>query len=160
MKVFFTGLLILATLAACAPFKANLSPHLANQFIQECGIMGDSACRAMYWVNYHRILHNLEPLENNGSCVAVAEFHAQDMQRFNYFSHDGRNETWEQRYARFGVGGIAAENIAEVSGPHLAVVGWMNSPGHRANILDPEMRSGGMGVAGDMYVQCFSTERP
>ncbi len=158
MKDLLTALLIILALVGCAPFKANLAPHLASQFTQECGAMSELACRAMYWVNYHRVLHNLEPLENNGACIAVAEFHAQDMDQFGYFDHDGRDETWEQRYARFGVGGVAAENIAEVSGPYLAAVGWMNSPGHRANILDPEMRSGGMGVSGEMYVQCFSSE--
>lgn len=120
--------------------------------------MTERACQTMYWVNYQRILHSLEPLEINDNCTEGAFAHARDMDAFDYFDHDGRNETWEERYDRFNVRGIVAENIAEYPSPQEAVIGWMNSPGHRANILAPDLTSGGIGVAGNIYVQCFSSE--
>lgn len=158
MRIFL-GLfpLFLFTLA-CAPYKASRqSVLLASSFVQECGTMSDTACRTLYWVNHQRIIHWLEPLGTNPECVAGAEFHAQDMNQFRYFSHDGRNETWDQRYQRFGVPGGFAENIAQGGSPQQIVEMWMNSPEHRANILDPGLRSAGMGVSGNVYVNCFST---
>ncbi len=157
MKLRIGLLVSFLILTACSPFRGNQAILKAENFVQVCDTMSEPACRAMYWVNFYRIINHLQPLENNEACTQGAEFHAQDMVQFGYFSHDGRNETWEERYLRFNVPGDFAENIAEGMDPQDVVVGWMNSPGHRANILDPELRSGGMGVTNNTFVNCFST---
>jgi uncharacterized protein YkwD len=97
-------------------------------------------------------------------CVEAARFHAQDMVDNNYFAHDGLTETWIQRMERFGLraGGSVGENIAYgQSSPASVMDAWMNSSGHRANILNSGYRSMGVGVVPDrggrlMWVQCFS----
>ncbi|MCR2029238.1 CAP domain-containing protein [Adlercreutzia muris] len=57
--------------------------------------------------------------------------------------------------------GIVGENIAMMqSGPYQVMNSWMNSPGHRANILDSDFTTIGIGCvyvgnAGPYWVQCF-----
>jgi uncharacterized protein YkwD len=82
------------------------------------------------------------------------------------FSHEdvnGRFIVADMVRERFGPHGAIGENILEMHGSQdfdaasfaqNAVSGWMTSPGHRANILSPDYRSSGIGVAvngGDAY---------
>ena len=76
----------------------------------------------------------------------------------DYFSHDsfdsssGYYEDFSRRIESFDYTGYgnAGENIAYGSGSYSTVGrimdGWMNSPGHRANILNGEFRKIGIGV--------------
>jgi hypothetical protein len=87
--------------------------------------------------------------------------HAADMRDRGYFDHtdpDGRTP-WD-RAAAAGVDGVAAENIARGQADATAVVAaWMDSPGHRANILDCSLTRHGLGRAdgsgGPWWVQVF-----
>jgi uncharacterized protein YkwD len=75
------------------------------------------------------------------------------------FSHEdesGRFVAADMVHARFGPYGAIGENILETYASRdfdaaafaeRAVSGWMMSPGHRANILSPDYRSSGIGVA-------------
>jgi len=75
------------------------------------------------------------------------------------FSHEDGNGHFiaaDMVRGRFGPYGAIGENILETYGSQdfdaaafaeSAVSGWMNSPGHRANILSPNYRSSGIGVA-------------
>ncbi|MCC7493506.1 MAG: CAP domain-containing protein [Fimbriimonadaceae bacterium] len=96
--------------------------------------------------------------------VKAARQHSQEMLREDYFSHTSPHEQWatvSQRVVCAGQWeGQAGENIvyAKMSGGTLAnddlaqrfmygAHGWMNSPGHKANILSGDYSHIGLGVA-------------
>jgi uncharacterized protein YkwD len=89
-------------------------------------------------------------LNVQGSLVAAAQMHSEDMACNNYFSHTGLDgSTVGGRSTRQGYGwSFVGENIgAGYSSPEAVVQGWMNSPGHRANILSPDYTEIGIGYA-------------
>ncbi|WP_433262158.1 CAP domain-containing protein [Actinosynnema sp. CS-041913] len=79
----------------------------------------------------------------------AARGHSADMAAQNYFDHkskDGR--TFVDRVKAAGHPAPGAENIAAGQRTAEAVVkGWMESPGHRANILNCKLRTLGVGMA-------------
>jgi uncharacterized protein YkwD len=80
----------------------------------------------------------------------AAARHARDMARRNFFEHRGSNgSTPKERVLRAGYRPrLTGENIAY--GPESAeevVAGWLASPGHCANIMEPRFRDIGVGVA-------------
>lgn len=90
----------------------------------------------------------------------AAQRHADDMAKRGYFSHtsaDGRS--WDARQRAAGVRSPGGENIAYGYDSGASVVaGWMDSPGHRRNIMDCGFRKAGYGynAAGGYWVQTFS----
>ncbi len=99
--------------------------------------------------NNQRMQQGLKPLTFNASLDTAAQAKAQDMGSRNYWSHvtpDGEQpwifiETANYSYRK------AAENLAYGFRTSNATVnGWMNSPGHRANILDPDLEEVGFGI--------------
>ena len=98
--------------------------------------------------NAERAQFGLAPLTFDPQLSQAAQNHSFDMAHHDFFSHIGSNGStpWE----RLGVVGYeyeaAAENIAAgYTTPEEAVQGWMNSPGHRANILNPDVTNIGIG---------------
>jgi uncharacterized protein YkwD len=98
----------------------------------------------------------------------AAADHARDMARKKYFEHRGRDGSEpKDRVLRAGYKSrLTGENIA--LGPESAeevVAGWLDSPGHCANIMDARFQDIGVGVAtgrgrGQIYwVQNFGTPR-
>ena len=81
----------------------------------------------------------------------AARAHSQDMAANNYFSHtslDGRTFDQRIRDAGYTGSGPLGENIAAgQSSPQSVVNGWMGSPGHCRNIMDPAFRAIGVGYA-------------
>jgi len=112
-------------------------------------------------VNEVRALHGLRPLKLDWKLTAAAGAHAADMVRRSYFAHvspDGVDLTrrvkrtgWIPRLRDWELGETLALGCGLLSSPVAAVEGWMHSDGHRAVILDPRMRRGGIGLvdAGD-----------
>ena len=95
----------------------------------------------------------------------VAQAHSEDMARREYFSHtnpDGRSPFDRMTAAGYKYS-LAAENIAAgQTTPHSVIDAWMNSPGHRANILNCGLTEIGVGYAtGGSYrhywTQAFGT---
>ena len=86
----------------------------------------------------------------NGALTSAAQAHSADMAANDYFSHtsqDGRSFADRIRAAGYG-GGAIAENIAAgQSSASSVMAGWMDSAGHRANILNCTYRDIGVGVA-------------
>jgi uncharacterized protein YkwD len=84
----------------------------------------------------------------DGSLVEAAGQHASDMVRRHYFDHtdpEGRTPTDRMRDAGFR-GSATAENIATgYDSAQRAFAGWMQSDGHRANILDCDYNRVGIG---------------
>jgi uncharacterized protein YkwD len=80
------------------------------------------------------------PLRLNDTLQSVASAHAAEMARYSYFSHTGRNGSTVD--GRATLAGYPWRNIGEniAAGQTTAdtvVRGWINSPGHCANIMSP-----------------------
>ncbi|WP_307817484.1 CAP domain-containing protein [Nocardia acididurans] len=108
--------------------------------------------------NAERARHGMRPLAHDVRLSAVARKHSADMLERGYFSHtglDGRQPWDRAKDEGIDYRGIA-ENIAWGQRSAAEVVdGWMNSPGHRANILTPEFTNIGVGRVGDHWTQLF-----
>ena len=113
-------------------------------------------------INKHRTANGLSPLKENSELQRVARIKAQDMVNNNYFSHT--SPTYGSPFdmmKSFKISyNTAGENIAGNSSNSSAVTAWMNSPGHRANILNSSFNQTGIGVVtgskyGKIYVQMF-----
>ena len=90
------------------------------------------------------------PLAPNVVLQKAARAHSKDMATRNYFSHQSpEGGTPEQRAKAAGYNSsFIGENIAAGDRTAPAVVnGWMNSPGHCVNIMDPHYKSLGVGYA-------------
>jgi uncharacterized protein YkwD len=99
-------------------------------------------------VNRERISRGLKPLAADPELVPVARAHSSDMFSRGYFSHytpEGKDP-----FERMKDAGIkfrtAGENLALAPTLQLAHTGLMNSPGHRANILNPSFGRMGIGI--------------
>jgi len=103
-------------------------------------------------INKIRTSNNLKPLQSNQKLAQVAREYSRKMARENFFSHTSpQGDTPSQRVRTGGIFYIVVgENLFKsTNAPHpvpLAVEGWMDSPGHRENILRPEYRETGVGV--------------
>lgn len=113
-------------------------------------------------INKHRTNNGLTALKNDSEVQRVARIKAQDMVDNNYFSHT--SPTYGSPFDMLKSFKIsyktAGENIAANSSNSNAVTAWMNSSGHKANILNSSFNYTGIGVVsspkyGKMYVQIF-----
>lgn len=99
--------------------------------------------------NEERQKNGVSPLTFSNEIAAVARAHSQDMNDRNFFSHN--NPDGLDPFQRMRIGGIsfstAGENIAGGQSASIMMTNWMNSPGHRANILNPAFHKIGVGVA-------------
>lgn len=101
-------------------------------------------------VNAERAVYGIKPLEWNDKLAKTAREHSLDMVKRNFFSHE--NPDGKSPFDRLKDANIrytcAAENIAAgQSSPEMAVEEWMNSEGHKMNILNPSLTSLGVGLA-------------
>ena len=103
-------------------------------------------------VNEIRIKNGLNQLESDWQLSRVARYKSQDMKNNNYFSHTSPiyGSPFEM-IKNFGISfRSAGENIAKgYSTPQAVVNGWMNSSGHRANILNSSYTKIGVGYVSD-----------
>lgn len=115
-------------------------------------------------VNQDRASEGLDPVCLNAKLLEAAKIHNDDMINNDFFSHTGSDNSapWD-RVSAVGYPWVTVgENIAwgqtSVESVHNA---WMNSPGHRANILNSDFKQ--MGIAkGDgliKWTQKFATPR-
>lgn len=98
--------------------------------------------------NAERTKAGLSPLQTDDKLMAAAREKSQDMQSNNYFSHT--SPTFGSPFDRMKALGIAyksaGENIAQGQrSPQEVVQAWMDSPGHRANILNGKFTHIGVG---------------
>ena len=113
-------------------------------------------------INEQRTKNGLKSLKVDDEVQRVARIKAQDMVDNNYFSHNSPTygspfdmlKSFKVSYKS------AAENIAGNSSNSSAVNSWMNSAGHKANILNSSYTHTGIGVVsspkyGKIFVQMF-----
>lgn len=125
-----------ASAAGCK--NADLEPQNADQAKQ-----AQAATRCL--VNRERRKRGLRSLKLNKSLQKSSDWMAKDMLENEYFAHDRNGgPSFTARITRFGYGEKSngyslGENIAwatcNIATPREIVRMWMNSPGHRANIL-------------------------
>jgi len=111
-------------------------------------------------VNEIRQKNGLRPLTANWELSRVARYKSQDMRDNGYFSHNSPTYgTPFQMLSAFGLSyRTAGENIAKgYASPQAVVNGWMNSSGHRANILNASYTQIGVGYVsgGNYWTQLF-----
>ena len=133
------------------------------------------------YVNAERKKRGLRALDGHPALIEAARGHSQRGEKTGHFEHtgaDGSSPT--DRASRAGYAGGVAENLWRASTKggkgrawksrfqwsderelgKAAVISWMNSPGHRKNILWPDGKHIGIGVAEDKkgqacFTQCF-----
>jgi uncharacterized protein YkwD len=103
-------------------------------------------------VNQERAKAGCQPLASDSRLATAARQHSQDMADRNYFDHttpDG--VTFDKRITNAGYRwSNVGENIAKGQKDAASVMqSWMNSPGHRANILNCKFKNIGVGLAYD-----------
>lgn len=113
-------------------------------------------------INKQRTNNGLQALKIDNEVQTVARVKAQDMVNNNYFSHNSPTYgTPFEMLNKYKVSyKTAGENIAGNSSNSAAVTAWMNSSGHKANILNLNFNYTGIGVVksnkyGKIYVQMF-----
>ncbi len=111
-------------------------------------------------VNEIRVENGLKALTYDWELGRVARYKSQDMKDNQYFSHTSPvYGTPFQMIKNFGISyRSAGENIAKgYSTPQAVVNGWMNSSGHRANILNANYTHIGVGYvsSGNYWTQMF-----
>ena len=103
-------------------------------------------------VNAERAKHGLAALTEDWELSRVARYKSQDMHDNRYFAHNSPTYGTPFRMLRaFGLSyRTAGENIAMgYAAPAAVVAGWMNSEGHRANILSSAYTKIGVGYVAD-----------
>ena len=131
-----------ATIASACTSQGGL-PALESSF----AYAGASPRDALDAVNRARARNGRAPMRIDGKAQRAAARHARSMARAAKMAHILPGEPgFTKRLARDGIRTLAAENVAwgqrDVAG---AMTAWMNSSGHRRNILDK--RFNGVGVA-------------
>ena len=113
------------------------------------GCPNDFELAVLELVNDERALVGLPPLDMDVRLSEAAQLHSDDMGVNGYFSHTSQDgTTFDQRIVAAGYTPWYAlgENIAAGQNtPEWVMDAWMNSPGHRANILNPDFDHIGIG---------------
>lgn len=146
------------------PIYPNTSsnPSGGNSNSSQTDNMNNNEKEVFNLINQQREKNGLSPLKVDNEVQRVARIKAQDMVSNNYFSHT--SPTYGSPFDMLKSFKIsyrtAGENIAGNSTNSGAVSAWMNSQGHKANILNSSYNYTGIGVVsspkyGKVYVQMF-----
>ncbi|NEE15842.1 CAP domain-containing protein [Streptomyces sp. SID7499] len=126
--------------ATKAPKKPSASAALSGE--------SSAAAQVLSLVNEERAKVGCSPVAANSALTGLAQNYSEDMAARGFFDHtdpDGRTP-WD-RAEKAGISNLGGENIARGQADAAAVMdAWMNSPGHRANILNCDFKTLGVGV--------------
>jgi hypothetical protein len=130
--------------------KRFIVPILAATLLLSGAAYADFESEVIERVNAERAAAGINLLGYNAELTAAARLHARDMGEGDYFSHDSLDGTrFFERILAAGYDYAACgENIAAgYASPQEVVEAWMDSDGHRENILDPDFCEIGVGYA-------------
>ncbi|MGL4743328.1 MAG: CAP domain-containing protein [Dermatophilaceae bacterium] len=171
---------LLATLAGAAPAAASAPDTSQPVAAREAAATPNSALRsatvtrtvkrvnkvdplvaeAIRLTNVERARAGCGPVRMEDRLNTAARLHSEDMARLSYFSHtsrDGRSP-WD----RIGAQGYTAgsgENIAAGYWTAAGVLkGWMDSPGHKTNMLNCSHKAVGIGIGRGGYYGIYWTQ--
>lgn len=135
--------------SSAAPTKAQTTPPAKPKTTAPAGNLSYED-QVLAIVNVERAKAGCKPLAYNAKLATAARKHSQDMATNDYFSHtsqDGTSFATRITNAGYKWSG-AAENIAKGQRtPADVMKAWMNSSGHRANILNCGLKDLGVGLA-------------
>jgi uncharacterized protein YkwD len=149
--------MLVTALAGASPAGASRAACAGADAEPTASTLSAAKAATVCLLNAERRQRRLRPLVGNHSLDVAAARYSRRMVRLRFFDHVGpRGDTIVERlkavgylrgYAQFAVG----ENLAwgeESSGtPRQIVRAWMNSAGHRRNILNRRYREVGLGIA-------------
>ncbi len=138
-----------ATASPTAAAPAPSTPAPAPSRTTAPPAAGTSAQAAVLsLVNQERATVGCSPVTASSSLASLAQNFSNDMAARGFFDHtDPDGKTPWDRAAKAGVDGLGGENIARGQADAQAVMdAWMNSDGHRANILNCDYKTLGVGV--------------
>ncbi|MFF7653236.1 CAP domain-containing protein [Streptomyces sp. NPDC007983] len=141
--------------ATTATTKAAASPSSAASSAQD---------QVVDLVNSERAKVGCSPLKVNAKLTKAAQAHSEDMAEHSDMSHTGSDGSSPgDRIERAGYSwSTYGENVAYgYSSAKSVMEGWMNSSGHKANILNCDFKEIGVGLAqpGDYWTQDFGAAR-
>ncbi|WP_404441970.1 CAP domain-containing protein [Sutcliffiella horikoshii] len=127
---------------------------------QTAGAVSEFEKKVVELTNAEREKQGLAPLELDEELSKVAKDKSKDMQQNNYFSHNSPTHGSPfDMMKKYGIQyNTAGENIAQgQQSPEEVVNAWMNSEGHRANIMNENFTHIGVGHVeeGNYWTQMF-----
>ena len=168
-KVLLAAAGILLVAGCSIPMAGAATPAAATAAPPNRSAYGTTESRIFDLINAQRQHQGLRPLVYNAQLDRMAKIQADNMARFQKMAHvlpDANLPSLgdRARYVGYTYGRIA-ENVAlGFPNAETVVEGWMNSSGHRRNILDREVIETGIGIArssagGIYYCQVFGRQR-
>ena len=149
---------------AVNPQITNADQIKVNQIVNIPNVSQDKKLEkeVVTLVNQERAKVGLAPLKDNWELSRVARYKSEDMANKNYFSHT--SPTYGSPFdmmKNFGIKYMTAgENIAKGQQTSVSVMtAWMNSSGHKANILNANFTEIGVGVARNKSGTIYWTEQ-
>ncbi len=151
-------LLLIATVsAALLPAAgAHASTCAGVDLVPDATNVAQVADATLCLINEQRTAAGRGPVTADATLSSASTAYAVDMVARDFFAHESPDGgTLDQRLARVGYSyEIAGENIAWGEGvlatPAQIVNAWMNSEGHRTNIMDGDFRQIGLGIVPDV----------
>lgn len=136
-KKLISQITIVGMLSTVVIFSAT--PVFASQINKE---------NVLFLLNHERIYYGLSPLKDDTELDSAATMKSKDMSNRNYFEHYAYGLTpWDfihnAGYNYLYAGENLAMNFDTAEG---MVNAWMDSPAHRANILNPDYTDTGLGI--------------
>ncbi|MET9762024.1 CAP domain-containing protein [Streptomyces sp. NPDC006372] len=124
--------------------KAPVKPSAPVALSEESA----AAAQVLKLVNEERAKVGCSPVDANSALTDLAQAFSEDMAKRGFFDHtDPDGATPWNRAEKAGISNLGGENIARGQADAAAVMdSWMNSPGHRANILNCDFKTLGVGV--------------
>lgn len=130
--------------------NADLMPSASN--------IGQIKSATLCLLNNERAANGLKALSTNGQLAGAAQSYSAQMVRESFFDHVSPSGSTllsrikrSTKYLQGARSYLLGENLAWGSGdratPRQTVIAWMNSAGHRRNILDKGFKQIGIGVA-------------
>jgi uncharacterized protein YkwD len=147
----------LLALAFGAPSAAHAADCAGADVVPAAENLAVVSQATLCLVNYQRTSHGLRPLSENRALTGASAAYSQRMVQQAFFAHespDGGTLVARLKAVRYLTGGddwVVGENIGWGQGPlatpRSMVTAWMNSKGHRENILTSDYHEIGLGFA-------------
>jgi uncharacterized protein YkwD len=147
----------LAALALCAPATAHADDCAGADVVPAADNLAAVTQATLCLLNQQRAANGLGPLVENAALSTASAGYSQRMVAQGFFSHESPDGgTLVERLTDVGyLGGddawIVGENIgwgqASLATARSMVTAWMNSPGHRENLLSADYTQVGLGLA-------------
>lgn len=119
----------------------------------------DEILEMLSLINQERTSRGLVPVEYSNELTYMGELHSQDMINRNFFSHDNPDGgSIDIRRKELGIQTFVGENISKNVSIQASHNSLMQSPPHKANILNPDWNRLGIGIAKDGNTYYISQE--